>query len=518
VPRIRSTAEGRFGPGSHHDSSVQGARAGRQGEAAQELALLRDAVIGLKERAPGLSAATPLPFWQKAAIAGLIGGGCLGAALAPEATLVALLAVMALPFLMVVALRAASLWKLASRRDEARPRATDDRDLPVYSILVPMLHEAAVVPHLIAALQSLDYPAGRLDVLLIVESFDTATRVALRAITLPCHMRVLVVPEGEPGTKPRACQYALQHARGDYVVVYDAEDCPEPDQLRRAIAAFRSGGKRLGCLQAQLNIYNSRQSWLTRQFTLEYTALFDAILPTLEWLRLPVPLGGTSNHFPRTVLDEVGGWDPYNVTEDADLGIRLARAGWQVSVLPSTTWEEAPPTFRIWRKQRTRWLKGWMQTYLVHMRAPMRLWRELGARGFLGLQVLMGGLILSALVHPWFYVLVAADLWQGRLLGVPDGMLGRTLLGVGLFNVVAGYLSAMALGAVAAARRGRHRLALHAVLMPLYWLGISFAAYRALWQLAVAPYYWEKTEHFAHLPHSGPRPDRGSCEPPIAAE
>ncbi len=231
-----------------------------------------------------------------------------------------------------------------------------------------------------------------------------------------------------------------------------------------------------------------------------------------------MPLGGTSNHFPRAVLEAVGGWDPYNVTEDADLGIRLARAGWQVSVLPSTTWEEAPPTFRIWRKQRTRWLKGWMQTYLVHMRAPMRLWRELGVRGFLGLQVLMGGLILSALVHPWFYVLVAADLWQGRLLGVPDGMLGRTLLGVGLFNVVAGYLSAMALGAVAAARRGRRRLALHAVLMPLYWLGISLAAYRALWQLAVAPYYWEKTEHFARLPHSGSRPDRGSCEPPIAAE
>ncbi len=171
---------------------------------------------------------------------------------------------MALPFLMVVALRAASLWQLASRRDEARPVATADHDVPVYSILVPMLHEAAVVPHLIAALQRLDYPADRLDVLLIVESFDTATRAALRAIVVPRHMRVLVVPEGEPGTKPRACQYALQHARGDYVVVYDAEDSPEPDQLRRALSAFRSDGGRLGCLQAQLNIYNSRQSWLTR--------------------------------------------------------------------------------------------------------------------------------------------------------------------------------------------------------------------------------------------------------------
>ncbi len=225
--------------------------------------------------------------------------------------------------------------------------------------------------------------------------------------------------------------------------------------------------------------------------------MFDAILPTLERLQLPVPLGGTSNHFPRAVLEAVGGWDPYNVTEDADLGIRLARAGWRVGVLRSTTWEEAPPTWAVWRGQRTRWLKGWMQTYLVHMRSPRRLWRELGARRFLGLQVLMGGLILSALVHPWFYVLVAVDLWQGRLLGVPQSLFGHTLLWIGVTNVVAGYVSAIALGIVSAARRGRLGLAAHAALMPVYWLGISFAAYRALAQLVSAPYYWEKTEHFA---------------------
>lgn len=202
-------------------------------------------------------------------------------------------------------------------------------------------------------------------------------------------------------------------------------------------------------------------------------------------------------HFPRAVLDAVGGWDPYNVTEDADLGIRLARAGWRVGVLASTTWEEAPPTFRVWKGQRTRWLKGWMQTYLVHMREPGRLWRELGTKRFLGFQVLMGGLILSALVHPWFYVLLAFDLWQGKLLGIPDSMLGQTLLWVGVLNLIAGYVSAIALGTVAAARRGRRRLAVHALLMPLYWLGISYGAYRALWQLVSAPYYWEKTEHSA---------------------
>jgi len=202
-----------------------------------------------------------------------------------------------------------------------------------------------------------------------------------------------------------------------------------------------------------------------------------------------------SPHFPRAALESVGGWDPYNVTEDADLGIRLARNGWHVGVLSSTTWEEAPPTFRIWKGQRTRWLKGWMQTYLVHMRRPRRLWRELGVRRFVGFQVLMGGMILSALVHPWFYLLIAFDLWQGRLLAVPNTVFGQWLLGIGIFNLIVGYVSAIALGTVAAARRGRLGLAAPALLMPAYWLAISYAAYRALWQLVVAPYYWEKTEH-----------------------
>jgi cellulose synthase/poly-beta-1,6-N-acetylglucosamine synthase-like glycosyltransferase len=511
VQRPRSTAEASRGP------IIAGAAAVSKGD----LARLRKAVSGLRERSPELSAATPFPTWQKATLAAgaaIVGSGAF---VAPEATLVALLAVMAVPFLLVVALRAVSLWHLLARPPPPRDVSAtpiDEDALPVYSVLVPLLREAAVVPHLIDALFRLDYPQEKLDVFLIAESFDAETRAALGAITLPPHMRVLVVPDGEPRTKPRACQYALQFARGEYVVVYDAEDAPEPDQLRRAVSTLKHAPGRLGCLQAQLNIYNASTSWLTRQFAIEYTALFDCILPTLERLKLPVPLGGTSNHFPRAVLEEVGGWDPYNVTEDADLGIRLARAGWQVGVLSSTTWEEAPPTFAVWIGQRTRWLKGWMQTYLVHMRAPSRLWKELGARRFLGLQVLMGGLILSALVHPWFYVLVAVDLWQGRLLGLPDSVVGRTLLWVGVLNVIAGYVSAMALGAVSTARRGRLGLATHALSMPVYWLGISMGAYRALWQLVFAPYYWEKTEHFTRLRNSKSASDRKAQTSPVAAE
>jgi cellulose synthase/poly-beta-1,6-N-acetylglucosamine synthase-like glycosyltransferase len=324
---------------------------------------LAEAVGALRLHSPELSAASGLWAWQRRALALSLALLGIGVALAPEATLIGLLAIMAVPFLCVVVLRSVALWQLAHPLPKPPAAAASPVPLPVYTVLVPLYREAGVVGDLLASLRALDYPAERLEVMLIVEATDGETRAVLACTQLDAHMQVLVVPEGAPRTKPRATQYALQFARGEYVVVYDAEDAPEPDQLRRALAALRAGGERLGCLQAQLNIYNSDATWFTRQFTVEYTALFDCILPTLERLRLPVPLGGTSNHFPRAVLDAVGGWDPYNVTEDADLGIRLARAGWHVGVLNSTTWEEAPPTFRIWKGQRTRWLKGWMQPH-----------------------------------------------------------------------------------------------------------------------------------------------------------
>jgi glycosyltransferase XagB len=303
-----------------------------------------------------------------------------------------------------------------------------------------------------------------------------------------------VVPEGVPRTKPRALNYALSLARGDYVVIYDAEDRPETDQLRRALDVFAAHGPRLACVQSCLNIYNAQQSWLTRQFTVEYSALFDCVLPALQWMRLPMPLGGTSNHFPRRILEELNGWDPYNVTEDADLGIRIARLGYDVAAIPSTTWEEAPVTFKLWRNQRTRWIKGWIQTYLVHTRRPMMLGRDLGFFRALGFHAYMGGLILSALVHPLFYAAVLLDLSLGLDSIAFNDVLGPLFWGVALGNLITGYVVSIVIGVVAARRRG-HRLTLSAMAMPLYWLFISFAAYRALWQLYWDPFLWEKTPH-----------------------
>ena len=223
---------------------------------------------------------------------------------------------------------------------------------------------------------------------------------------------------------------------------------------------------------------------------------------------MPVPLGGTSNHFRRDFLEAIGGWDPYNVTEDADLGIRIARSAGQIVMIHSTTWEEAPTRLRPWIGQRTRWLKGWMQTYLVHMRNPGRLLRELGFIDFAAFQALMGGVLLSSLFHPLFYVLIAWELWTGEFLATSGAIIDQGFMLLAGFNMVAGYVSAMALAVVATMRNCRRSLAPYVLLMPVYWLLISFAAWRAMLQLAVAPHFWEKTEHAARrrpaVPLSGP--------------
>jgi glycosyltransferase involved in cell wall biosynthesis len=502
LPAKRRAASGRLGVTGlvDRDASAQ---------------LLSRAVDALRLKRPEFSASGPMWRWQRIAFATLGGALTVGAASAPRPTLAALFALLALPFFCVVLLRALALCHAGAKQSRVLaggpvPRRSDE-EMPHYSIVVPLYREAVVLPQLLGALSAIDYPASKLEILFVVESVDEETQAALQGMRLAPTMRTIVVPDGEPRTKPRALNFALEHARGDYVVVYDAEDVPEPDQLRRALSRLTSD-RRIGCVQARLNIYNADETWLTRQFTIEYTALFNCLLPTLERLRLPVPLGGTSNHFPRAVLDEVGAWDPFNVTEDADLGIRLARAGWRVEVLASTTWEEAPQGFGVWLRQRTRWLKGWMQTYLVHMRQPARLARELGTWRFLGLQVLMGGLILSALVHPWFYVLALLDAAHGLFPVVPQTVSGQALWWVGLFNLVTGYATGVALGSVAVAACGRRRLAAHTALMPLYWLLISFAAYRAVGQLMAAPHLWEKTEHMARARGGGAGFDFAAAE------
>ncbi len=456
------------------------------------------AIEGLASRHPGMSARTRPALWQRIAVLCATLALAAALALAPIGAMRAIMLALAVLFVPVIALRlVAACFLLVSDNDDARaaPPRVPDHELPIYTLLVPLYREAHMLPPLIAALTRLDYPAAKLDIKLILEAADGATVAAARALRLPGNVEIVVVPELHPRTKPKALNYSLPLARGEYVVIYDAEDRPEPGQLRQALNAFRAGPPNLAAVQARLNLYNASDSWLTRQFTIEYCALFDGLLPALDRLKLPIPLGGTSNHFRASALVWLMGWDPFNVTEDADLGMRLARNGYRCQVLRSTTYEEAPVGLMAWIRQRTRWLKGYVQTWLVHMRAPGALWRELGAGGFLAFQVMVGGTILSALVHPWFYVLACFELAHGALLARPASVFGWPFWLIAWFDLAVGYLATMGLGLLAVRRRGYRALLKQIPLMPVYWLLVAVAAYRALWQFMTARFEWEKTEH-----------------------
>jgi cellulose synthase/poly-beta-1,6-N-acetylglucosamine synthase-like glycosyltransferase len=378
-------------------------------------------------------------------------------------------------------------------RPQSHPRrqASSDKNLPIYTVIVALYREATAVKGLVAALRRLNYPPEKLDIKLVIEPDDRETREAIAALRLDPPFEVIVAPRGGPRTKPKALNAALQFARGEYVAVYDAEDIPEPNQLRLALNAFNADNHRLACVQACLTIDNTDDSWLTRMFTAEYAGLFDVFLPGLAVWRLPLPLGGSSNHFRTAALRQIGAWDPYNVTEDADLGMRLVRFGYHVGVIPSTTYEEAPARFGPWLRQRTRWFKGWMVTWLVHTRSPLRLLRELGWPGFATFQLVVGGTVLAALVHALFAVQLALTL-AGSL---PEDAVARVILGVHIMTLLAGYTISAALGVVGLRARRLSRVGWALLLTPIYWVLLSVAAWRALFQLVRAPTYWEKTAH-----------------------
>jgi cellulose synthase/poly-beta-1,6-N-acetylglucosamine synthase-like glycosyltransferase len=331
-----------------------------------------------------------------------------------------------------------------------------------------------------------------------LEEDDQATRRALERRRLAARYKIIDAPRGEPRTKPRALNVALSFARGHYVVVYDAEDKPAPDQLRRAVARFRSEPD-IGCLQAKLVIEQTDRSWLTAMFATEYAGLFGAINPGLAALRAPIALGGTSNHFRADALRAVGGWDAWNVTEDADLGLRLARFGVRVATLDSDTYEEAPATLGQWLAQRRRWHKGWLQTALVHSRRPMRIARELGVRNALCAFSLMTGAIFGAMFGPLF---TFHTLWRCAYSGLltPRTPFEATSTFMTIAVLTAGLISIVA-PAVLGLRRGRlERLVWATPLLPFYYCLVSIAAWLAVVDLIVRPFHWFKTEHGARRP------------------
>ncbi len=394
------------------------------------------------------------------------------------------------------------LWLMWRQRDGRDPTqivtddeamAVPDHELPTFSILVPAYRESEVLADLVANLAALDYPIDRVDIHLVLEADDDVTMAAAAAIELPSNFTVIAVPAAEPRTKPKACNYALLQCRGDIVTIYDAEDRPEPLQLRRVAVAFARCGPEVGCIQAELAFYNTDENVITRWFAVDYRVWFTQYLPGLAATDTAIPLGGTSNHVRRELLVAIGAWDPFNVTEDADLGIRLHRRGFRVGIVDSVTYEEANTDLVNWVKQRSRWYKGYLQTWLVHMRHPLRLRRDLGFRGLLRFNLFVGGTPVLAALNPLSWLLLV--LWFAF---EPQWMLDIMPAPVyypALATWLGGNFLFYYLNLAAAYDVGVRRVFSAALLLPAYWLLMSLAAVKAVVQLVFDPAYWEKTQH-----------------------
>jgi cellulose synthase/poly-beta-1,6-N-acetylglucosamine synthase-like glycosyltransferase len=459
---------------------------------------LERSILRLSQQFPDLTADRVLTRGQKLSVFVVLGLIALAAIFDAVSTAIGLLSVAVALYLAVVINRIVLFVK--SRRRGTVVEVTDEEALsypadrlPLYTILVPAYREPEVIADLLANLGQMVYPADKLDVKIVLEGDDHATLAAIRDSQPGDAFEVLLVPPAEPRTKPKALNFALGSSRGEIVTIYDAEDKPDPLQLRRAAIALARSGPDVACVQAKLSFSNVEQNLITKWFTIEYAMWFSLFLPGLASLRSPIPLGGTSNHFRRPVLEELGAWDPHNVTEDADLGIRMARMGYRCGVLDSVTYEEANSDFVNWVKQRSRWYKGYLQTALIHLRQPRRLWREVGPVGVAEILLFVLGTPLLATLNPLFWLLNVA--WfVGRphiikeLFPAPIYYVGTLLWVVGNFLIA--YMTVLTCRYMK-----RFDLIWAALLVPLYWGMMAVAGVKAFWQLFVTPTLWEKTTH-----------------------
>ncbi len=446
------------------------------------------------------SAVETFTFWQKTAIISAILVLLSGFIFLPYATAVAFIALLSAVYFADVFFNLYLVLKSLHfppelAFDETQISALKDKDLPVYSILCPLYHEAHVLPQFVEAIEALDWPKNKLDVLLLLEEDDKATIQAARAMDLPKYMRIIEVPDSEPKTKPKACNYGLSFVEGEYVVIYDAEDRPEADQLKKAYLGFKKLGDKVSCLQAKLNYYNPHQNILTRLFTAEYSLWFDVVLPALQTINTSIPLGGTSNHFRKSELIKFEGWDPFNVTEDADLGIRLFKAGGKTAIIDSTTLEEANSKLKNWIRQRSRWLKGYMQTYFVHMRNPLAFAKK-HKQHWVVFQLVTGLRVTFMMINPILWTMTLAYFLLYRFVGPAiESLYPSVVFYMAVTSAIFGNFLYLYYYMIGAAKRGQYSVIKFIFFIPFYWIFTSVAAFVAFYQLLFKPYFWEKTHH-----------------------
>ncbi|WP_370634977.1 glycosyltransferase family 2 protein [Cognatishimia sp. MH4019] len=380
--------------------------------------------------------------------------------------------------------------------------------LPVISVLVPLFEESEIATRLVRRLERLEYPRECLDICLVVEEDDACTRATLSKTDLPHWMRVIQVPPGAVKTKPRALNYAMDFARGSIIGVFDAEDAPAPRAMITVARAFHARCPEVACLQGRLDFYNSRSNWMSRCFTIEYATWFGVILPGLAKLGCAIPLGGTTLFFRRTALEQLGGWDAHNVTEDADLGMRLARYGFRADLVDTVTEEEANCRPWPWVKQRSRWIKGYAATYAVHMRKPRQLWRDLGPRKFWGFQLLFLGSLIQSALSPvlWSFWLMLFGLWHP----LSAAMSLPLLIALQVTFALSG-IATIAVSLIGVRSRKHRHLRGWVLTLPAYFPLATAAAYKGLWELIKKPFYWDKTDHGVFENDAAIQPIKGAA-------
>lgn len=375
---------------------------------------------------------------------------------------------------------------------ESSSRISAHRRLMKVSILVPLFREDAVLPRLIESLELLDYPRESFEVKFLLEEVDTQTADSISKLKLPNFIQCITVPKDWLQTKPKAMNFALPHCNGEIIGIYDAEDRPDADQILKVVDHFLAAPANVACLQGYLDFYNSRSNWLSRCFTIEYATWFRVIMKGIQNIGLPIPLGGTTVFFRRRILEEIGGWDAHNVTEDADLGMRLARYGYRCEMVNTTTWEEANNVPFAWIRQRSRWLKGFAMTWASHMRDPAALFRDLGPLGFLSFHIILLGALNSFLAAPIFWALWLAHF---SIPIIEVDVIPTAVWWVFTTIMVIGQIVMLSAIILAIKRKHLRHLAPYILMLPLYWPLGMLASYKALAELFFAPFYWDKTYH-----------------------
>lgn len=380
---------------------------------------------------------------------------------------------------------------------------TDTKTLPTYSILCPLYHESKVLEQFVRNMEALIYPKEKLEILLLLEENDLETVEVAKKLRLPSYFKIVVIPHSLPKTKPKACNFGLKIAKGELIVIYDAEDQPEPWQLFKSGTIFKKLPEKICCLQARLNYYNPNYNLLTRLFTAEYSLWFGLVLPAFQSINTTIPLGGTSNHFKTSVLRKIGGWDAYNVTEDCDLGIRLFVEGYKTAIINSETLEEANSNVHNWIRQRSRWIKGYLQTYLVHMRNPVELFNKLGWHAFV-FQLVIGARTIFIFINPLLWILTISYFVLYRFIGPTiESFYPSAVFYMAVVSLIFGNFLYLYNYMIAVAKNEQWWLLKYVFLIPFYWFLVSIASLKALGQLVFKPHYWEKTHHGLHLDKRG---------------